>query len=110
MRSRQAAPPSSPLTAGRLQGPGHGQDLGQVGEPLPQQPLEGRHRPQPGRLGDPAGEPAADVVAAGHGHQQAGPVLEVHVDQLAGHAGDGGHVGHGDGLDPALADQLPGGV
>jgi hypothetical protein len=94
----------------RLQRPGHGQDLGQVGEPEPQQPLQRLHRRQRSGLGGPAGEAAAGVVAAGHGHQQPGPVLEVDVEQLAGDAGGGGDVGHRDGADPPLADQLPRGV
>src|SRR5512132_3525240 len=98
------------VDGGRLQGPGHGQDLGEVGEPQPQQPLQRLHRRQRTGLGDPAGEPAAHVMAAGHGHQQAGPVLEVDVEELAGDAGGGGDLGHGDGAHPPLADQAPGGV
>jgi hypothetical protein len=94
----------------RLQRPGHGQDLGQVGEPQPQQPLQRRHRRERPGLGGPAGEPAADVVAAGHGLQQPGPVPEVHVQELAGDAGGGGDAGHGDGIDPPLPDQAPGGI
>jgi hypothetical protein len=107
------APGQAALVAvdgGRLQRPGNGQDLGEVGEPQPQQPLQRRHRRERAGLGCPAGEPAADVVAAGHGLEQPGPVLEVDIEQLAGDAGGGGDVGDGDGVDPPLADQAPGGV
>ena len=68
------------------------EDLGHVRVPRAQERLEAVDGRQRERIRDPRREAAADVLAAGHRHEQPGAVLEVEVDELARDAGGTGDL------------------
>ncbi len=95
---------------GRLERAGDRQDLGHVGEPLAQQPLERLRGRELARGGHAVGEAAAAVAVAGHRGEQPGAAAEVDVDHLPRQAGGVGDGGHRHGVRALLADELEGGV
>ena len=95
---------------GRLERAGHREDLGQVGEPLAQQPLERLGGRELARGGHAVGEAAAAVAVAGHRGEEPGAAAEVDVDHLARQAGGVGDRGHRHGVRALLAHELEGGV
>ena len=107
IRSRQAAPPSSPAMTAASSARGHRQDLrARSRSHRRSSRLEALdRRASSPRCDEPGAKAARAVVVAGHRDEEPRAALEVVVDELARDAAGRRDVGHRHRLDAALADR-----